>query len=106
MFFVVRFIPMLLRETSAEEHALVARASAFDDDVAAERGRLFAARAIIENPEQRKLVEDALGIPYCKLRWPEAYNPGWHKGVLQFIPRFDPNDRTDDPVRIAESLHS
>ena len=96
---------MFVRETSAEEHALVARASAFDDDVAAERGRLTAARAIIENPDQRQRVESILGITYCKLRWPEAYNPGWWKPVIQYIPRFDLNERTDNPEQIADILN-
>jgi hypothetical protein len=46
-----------------------------DDAVAAEKGRLFAAQAIAHNPDQRKRVEDAFGVPFCKLRWPEAYQP-------------------------------
>ncbi len=81
------------RRESAEEHAQVARASRFDDDVAKERGRLFAARAIIENPEQRKRVEETYGKEYCRLRWPEAYEIGWWRGVLKFIPRFHPTDQ-------------
>lgn len=66
----------------------------FDEDVASERGRLFAARAIIENPEQRKRIEDTLGVPYCKMRWPEAYNRGWWQGVIKFIPRFHPTEQS------------
>ena len=81
------------RRETAEEHARVARASAFDNDVAAERGRLFAARAIIENPDQRKLCEQRFGKEYCRRRWPEAYEIGWWKGVLRFIPRFHPTDQ-------------
>jgi hypothetical protein len=81
------------RETAAEEHYHVARASAFDVNVAAERGRLFAARAIIENPEQRARVEATFGIRYCQLRWPEAYRKGWWRDVLRFIPRFHPTEK-------------
>ena len=55
--------------------------STIDDQVAAEKGRLLAAKAIAENPDQRKRVEDVLGVSYCKLRWPEAYRP---TGEFQF----------------------
>lgn len=82
------------RPESTEEHAQVARASSFDDSIAGERGRLFAARAIIENPEQRKRVEDIFGLRYCQIRWPEAYAKGGWRGVLKFIPRFHPTERT------------
>jgi hypothetical protein len=50
-------------------------ASTSDDAIAAEKGRLFAAQCIAHNPEQRKHVEDALGVEFCRRRWPEAYRP-------------------------------
>jgi hypothetical protein len=83
-----------VRESAAEEHARIARASSFDNDVAKERGRLFAARAIIENPEQRIRGEIAFGLNYMKARYPEAYRRGWWKGVLKWIPRFHPTDQS------------
>jgi len=82
------------RPESAEEHARVARASRFDDDVAKERGRLFGARCMIEHPEQRKRVEDEFGLEYCHRMFPEVYEVGWWKGVLKFIPRFHPTDQS------------
>lgn len=86
---------------NAEQHAQMARESSHDDDVARERGRLFAARAIIENPEQRKRVEAVYGVAYCAHHWPEAYTVntrtgGWRE-VLRWIPRMtdimNPSDR-------------
>lgn len=71
---------------SPEDAALTARLSSFDDNIAKERGRLFAARAITENPEQRKRVEDAFGVPACKAMWPEAYLKGQWRDLLKFIP--------------------
>jgi len=55
-------------------------ASTSDDAIAAEKGRLFACRALIEN---RKEVEERFekaygpgkGIAFLKLRYPEAYQP-------------------------------
>ena len=58
---------------------LIARASSFDDAIAAERGRLLAARAIAENADQRKRVEDMFGVAYCRNRYPEAYRSGFGK---------------------------
>lgn len=78
----------MLKSVKIEDHALLAHASSFDDQIAAERGRLFAARAIIENPEQRKTVESALGLRYCMMRWPEAYSNQETKAVIQCIPGF------------------
>ncbi|MGH7184484.1 MAG: hypothetical protein ACREJN_21270 [Nitrospiraceae bacterium] len=48
-------------------------------DKAAERGRQLAAEMVRTNPEQRKLVESVYGVPYCRNRWPEAYQrqPGF-----------------------------
>ena len=66
----------------------MARASAFDKSIAEEGGRLYAARAIAENPEQRKKVEEAFGVAYCKSRWPEAYLKGQWRDLLKFIPDF------------------
>lgn len=51
--------------------------SSFDDDIAKERGRLIAAHAIANNADQRKRVEDAFGLQYCMMRWPEAYQGGF-----------------------------
>ena len=51
------------------------RLSAFDDQIAMEKGRLLAAKALAENPDQRKRTEEQFGIEYCKKRWPEAYSP-------------------------------
>ena len=48
-------------------------ASSFDDAMAAERGRLLAAQAMANNPEQKKTVEAVYGVEYCKRRYPEAY---------------------------------
>ena len=51
-------------------------ASSFDDAVAAERGRLLAAQAMVNNPEQKKTVEAVYSKEYCMRRYPEAYaNP-------------------------------
>lgn len=58
--------------------------SAWDDDVAKERGRLLAAHAIANNREQRLRVEDAFGLAYCMRRWPEAYQGGFT--VIDKIP--------------------
>jgi hypothetical protein len=54
------------------------------DAVAAERGRLMAARAIAENPEQRAAVERACGIEYCKRTYPEAYRSGFRNLLDHF----------------------
>ncbi len=53
--------------------------SSVDDTVAAELGRRLAARAIAENPAQKKLVEDIYGVAYAKMRYPEAYRSGFGK---------------------------
>ena len=60
------------RERYDMDHIL---ASTSDDAIAAEKGRLFAAQCIAHNPEQRKHVEDTLGVEFCRRRWPEAYQP-------------------------------
>lgn len=62
------------------------RASSFDDTIAMEGGRLYAARVIAENAEQRKKVEETYGLEYCKMRWPEAYRKGTWRDLLKFIP--------------------
>ena len=69
-----------------EDHAKVVHGSAFISSIAAENGRLYAARVITENPEQRKKVEDAFGLEVCKYQWPEAYQKGKWRGLLKFIP--------------------
>lgn len=40
-----------------------------------EKGRLLAAKNMADDPEQRKRVEERLGLDYCKQRWPEVYAP-------------------------------
>lgn len=75
----------------------MARCSAFDDSIAAERGRLFVARALIENPEQRTRVEEAFGKEYCVLRWPEVYDLAAAHSVLTFIPRLNFEEPADKP---------
>lgn len=79
---------MPLSRMTAEESASVARASASDDDIAYERGRLFGVRNMIENPEVRKRMEDQWGIAYCKMKFPEVYGKGEWKPVLRHIPGF------------------
>jgi hypothetical protein len=60
--------------------------STVDDVVAAEKGRLLAAQNIARDPEARKRCEEAYGVGYCRLRWPEAYkaNP-FQKGILDVL---------------------
>lgn len=73
---------------NAENHAQIARCSAFDDQVAAERGRLFAVRNMIEDSEKRREMEGVFGLPYCKMRFPEVYSQDkseW-KPVIDLIP--------------------
>lgn len=41
--------------------------------LAAERGRLITAHGMAVDAEGRKRMEDALGVPYCQNRYPEAY---------------------------------
>lgn len=60
--------------------------SSIDDAVAAESGRRLAARAIAENPDQRKIVEDTYGVAYCQMRYPEAYRSGFGR----FLDRMNP----------------
>ncbi len=60
--------------------------SSFDDSIAMEAGRRLAARAIAENPEQRKRVEDAVGLEYAMHLYPEAYRSGFGK----FLDRINP----------------
>ncbi len=87
---------MLIREvgSSAEYNARLARASAFDESVAKERGRLLALRAIIENPEQRIRGEIAFGLDYMRYKYPEAYDVDECKEVLKHIPRFHPTEQS------------
>ena len=60
-------------------------ASSFDDAVAAERGRLLAAQAIANNPEQRKTVEAVYGVDYCKRRYPEVYQATLRSGIGRLL---------------------
>ena len=60
--------------------------SSFDDDVAREKGRLLAAQAIAHNPDQKKRVEDAFGVDYCKRRFPEAYRSGFGRLLDRIFP--------------------
>lgn len=55
--------------------------SSFDDDVARERGRLLAAQAIANNPEQKRVVEATYGVAYVKNRYPEAYQSTLKSGI-------------------------
>jgi hypothetical protein len=52
---------------------LIVPVSTYDDAVAAEKGRLLAARAIATDPEARKRVVDAYGEAYVRARYPEAF---------------------------------
>lgn len=60
--------------------------SSVDEVLAAENGRRFAARAIAENPDQKKRVEDTYGVAYTKARYPEAYQSGFGR----FLDRINP----------------
>lgn len=60
-------------------------ASSFDDVMAAERGRLLAAQAIANNPEQRKTVEAVYGVDYCKRRYPEVYQATLRSGIGRLL---------------------
>lgn len=55
--------------------------SSFDDTIARERGRLLAAQAMSNNPEQKRVVEATFGIAYCKSRYPEAYQSTLRSGI-------------------------
>ena len=56
-------------------------ASSFDDAVAMERGRLLAAQAMANNPEQKKTVEAVYSKEYCMRRYPEAYASPLKSGI-------------------------
>ena len=60
-------------------------ASSFDDAMAAERGRLLAAQAMANNPEQKKTVEAVYGVDYCKRRYPEAYQSTLKTGIGRLL---------------------
>ena len=49
--------------------------SIFNDAVAAEKGRLLAAQAMMLTAESRQRVEAMYGLEYCKQRYPEVYAP-------------------------------
>jgi hypothetical protein len=52
----------------------------------AEKGRLIAAHEIANNAEARKRVEDAYGIEFCRLNYPEAYRyEGRLGGLVKFL---------------------
>lgn len=58
-------------------------------DEARERGRLMTAQGMASDPEGRKRVEDAVGVAYCRARYPEAYREGFSRmldRVRQAIP--------------------
>jgi signal recognition particle subunit SEC65 len=59
--------------------------SSFDESVARERGRLLAAQAIANNPEQKKVVEAVYGIQYCRNRYPEAYYSTLKTGIGRLL---------------------
>jgi hypothetical protein len=62
--------------------------SSFDDALAAERGRLLAAQAMANNPEQRKNVEVRYGLKYCKLTYPEVYQTTLRTGIGNLFDRW------------------
>lgn len=64
------------------------RLSSIDDSIAMEKGRLLAAQAIAQSPEQRHRAEEKFGLAYCKQRWPEAYRPSpfLRRLIDKFIP--------------------
>ena len=62
-------------------------ASSFDDAVAMERGRLLAAQAMANNPEQKKTVEAVYGVEYCKRRYPEVYQATLQSGIGKLFDR-------------------
>lgn len=45
----------------------------------AEKGRLYAASIIAQDPEARKRVEDGYGLEFCKRMYPEAYQGGFSR---------------------------
>jgi hypothetical protein len=47
----------------------------YDDDLAREKGRQMALRALSVDQEHRKNVEEKLGLDFCKRYWPELYAP-------------------------------
>jgi hypothetical protein len=53
--------------------------SNIDDNIAIEKGRLLAAKALADNPEQRKRFEERFGIEYARHRYPEVYAPSPHR---------------------------
>jgi hypothetical protein len=59
--------------------------SSFDDTVARERGRLLAAQAMANNPEQKRVVEDTFGVQYCRNRYPEAYYSTLKTGIGRLL---------------------
>ena len=61
--------------------------SSFDDTLAAERGRLLAAQAMVNNPEQKKTVEAVYGVDYCKRRYPEVYQTTMRSGIGKLFDR-------------------
>ena len=61
--------------------------SSFDDTMARERGRLLAAQAMVNNPEQKKTVEAVYGVDYCKRRYPEVYQTTLRNGIGKLFDR-------------------
>jgi hypothetical protein len=60
--------------------------STVDDELARERGRVLAARAIAENPDQRKRIEATFGRDYCMRRYPECYAAGFGAFLDKVLP--------------------
>lgn len=60
--------------------------SVTDESVAREKGRLLAVSAMILNPEAKRRVEEAYGIPYCRRVYPELYAAPslWSRLVTRF----------------------
>jgi hypothetical protein len=60
--------------------------SAFDDEIAKERGRRLAAQAIANNPEQKRHIESIYGVEACRRRYPEAYKRGFGRFLDRVFP--------------------
>ena len=61
--------------------------NSFDDTIAREHGRLLAMQAMVNNPEQKKVVEAVYGIDYCRRRYPECYQTTLRSGTGKLFDR-------------------
>lgn len=53
------------------------RALRVGDPDAAERGRLLTAQLMADDPEAKKRGEEAFGVDFCRVQYPEAYRSGF-----------------------------